>query len=87
MRRGSITTSRRWAPGPLKLGDIVAGEGAALLTTFSAAPGEVKTEVLDLDLKTRGGKPIPVRLFHKVAFGADGTPGTSRTLVLNRGKR
>jgi two-component system cell cycle sensor histidine kinase/response regulator CckA len=27
-----------------------------------------------------------VRLFHKVAFGADGTPGTSRTLVLNRAK-
>ena len=72
--------------GSLKLGDIVAGEGAALLTTFSAAPGEVKTEVLDLDLKTRGGKPVPVRLFHKVAFGADGTPGTSRTLVLNRAK-
>jgi len=72
--------------GSLKLGDIVAGEGAALLTTFSAAPGEVKTEVFDLDLKTRGGKPIPVRLFHKVAFGADGTPGTSRTLVLNRAK-
>ncbi|HVA12296.1 MAG TPA: PAS domain-containing protein, partial [Stellaceae bacterium] len=39
--------------GSLKLNDIVAGEGAALLTTLSAAPGEVKTEVLDLDLKTR----------------------------------
>jgi two-component system, cell cycle sensor histidine kinase and response regulator CckA len=72
--------------GSLKLGDIVAGEGAALLTTLSAAPGEVKTEVLDLDLKTRAGKPLPVRLFHKVAFGADGTPGTSRTLVLNRAR-
>src|SRR6185437_5883061 len=46
----------------------------------------VKTEVLDLDLKTRGGKPVPVRLFHKVAFGADGTPGASRTLVLNRAR-
>ena len=72
--------------GSLKLGDIVAGEGAALLTTLNAAPGEVKTEVLDLDLKTRGGKPVPVRLFHKVAFGADGTPGASRTLVLNRAR-
>jgi two-component system cell cycle sensor histidine kinase/response regulator CckA len=72
--------------GSLKLTDIVAGEGAALLTTFSAAPGDVKTEVLDLDLKTRGGKPVPVRLFHKVAFGADGKPGPSRTLVLNRAK-
>ncbi|HEY5305858.1 MAG TPA: response regulator [Pseudolabrys sp.] len=72
--------------GSLKLGDIVAGEGAALLTTLNAAPGEVKTEVLDLDLKTRSGKPVPVRLFHKVAFGADGTAGVSRTLVLNRAK-
>jgi len=72
--------------GSLKLTDIVAGEGAALLTTLNAAPGEVKTEVLDLDLKTRGGKPLPVRLFHNVAFGADGTPGASRTLVLNRAK-
>src|SRR6266851_3380624 len=72
--------------GSLKLGDIIAGEGAALLTTLNAAPGEVKTEVLDLDLKTRGGKPVPVRLFHKVAFGADGAPGTSRTLVLNRAR-
>ena len=72
--------------GSLKLGDIVAGEGAALLTTFTAPPGDVKTEVLDLDLKTRGGKPVPVRLFHKVAFGADGKPGPSRTLVLNRAR-
>ena len=72
--------------GSLKITDIVAGEGAALLTAFSAAPGDVKIEVLDLDLKTRGGKPVPVRLFHKVAFGADGKPGPSRTLVLNRAR-
>src|SRR5215469_7168995 len=72
--------------GSLKLSDIIAGEGAALLTTLNAAPGEVKTEVLDLDLKTRGGKPVPVRLFHKVAFGADGAPGASRTLALNRAR-
>jgi two-component system cell cycle sensor histidine kinase/response regulator CckA len=72
--------------GGLKLSDIVSGEGAALLTTLTAAPGEVKTEILDLDLKTRGGRSVPVRMFHKVAFGADGAPGTSRTLVLNRGR-
>jgi two-component system cell cycle sensor histidine kinase/response regulator CckA len=70
----------------LKLGDLVAGEGAALLTTISAAPGEVTTEVFDIDLKTRGGRTLPVRLFHKVAFGADGAPGASRTLVLNRAR-
>ncbi|HEX5509389.1 MAG TPA: response regulator [Pseudolabrys sp.] len=72
--------------GSLTLSDLVAGEGAALLTTLNAAPGEVKTEVLDLDLKTRTGKPLPVRIFHKIAFGADGEPGASRTLVLNRAR-
>ena len=44
------------------------------------------TEVVDLDFKTRGGRSVPVRLFHQVAFGADGTPGPSRTLVLNRSR-
>ena len=72
--------------GGLKLDDVVAGEGAALLTTLPVAPGDVKTEIFDIDLKTRAGRTLPVRLFHKVAFGADGTPGTSRTLVLNRAR-
>jgi two-component system cell cycle sensor histidine kinase/response regulator CckA len=72
--------------GGLKLEDIVAGEGAALLTTLAAVPGDVKTEILDIDLKTRSGRTVPARLFHKVAFGADGAPGASRTLVLNRAR-
>src|SRR5436190_4099006 len=65
--------------GGLKLDDIVAGEGAALLTTLVAVPGDVRTQMLDIDLKTRSGRTVPARLFHKVAFGADGTPGASRT--------
>ena len=72
--------------GGLKLDDILAGEGAALLTTLAAVPGDVKTEILDIDLKTRGGRTIPARLFHKVAFGPDGAPGPSRTLVVNRAR-
>ena len=70
--------------GGLKLGDIIAGEGRALVTTLSAAPGEVRTELFDIDLKTKGGRTVPARLYHKVAFGADGEPGASRTLVINR---
>jgi len=70
--------------GGLKLRDIIAGEGGALVTTLSAAPGEVKTELLDIDLKTKSGRTVPARLYHKVAFGADGMPGASRTLVINR---
>src|SRR5579864_8496315 len=72
--------------GGLKLADLIWGDGAALLTTLQGAPGEVKTEVLDLDLRTRSGRTLPVRLYHKLAFGADGAPGSSRTLVLNRAR-
>ncbi|HVG50802.1 MAG TPA: response regulator [Xanthobacteraceae bacterium] len=70
--------------GGLKVTDIVAGQGASLFTGVSGMPGEVKTEMFDLDLKTRSGKTLPARLYHKVAFAADGTPGASRTIVLNR---
>ncbi len=70
--------------GGLRLSDILPGDSAALLTTLSAHPGEVKTEVLDLDLRRRDGRTLPVRLHHKVAFASDATPGASRTLVLNR---
>src|SRR5262249_29553273 len=72
--------------GGLKLADMIWGDGAALLTTLQGAPGEVKTEVLDLDLRARSGRSLPVRLYHKLAFGADGAPGASRTVVLNRGR-
>ncbi|HEX4408504.1 MAG TPA: response regulator [Xanthobacteraceae bacterium] len=72
--------------GGLKLADLVSGDGAALLGPLPAKPGEVKTDMLDLDLRTRNGRRLPVRLFHKVAYGADGAPGASRTLVLNRAR-
>jgi two-component system, cell cycle sensor histidine kinase and response regulator CckA len=49
-------------------------------------PGEVRTEVFDIDLRMRSGKTVPVRLYHKLAFGADGVPGASRTLVISRAR-
>ena len=42
--------------GGLKLADIVTGDGAALLSPVAGEPGDVKTEVHDLDLKTRGAQ-------------------------------
>ena len=72
--------------GSLKLADLVSGDGAALLTMPRAAPGEVRTEVLDLDLRTRSGRTLPVRVLHKVAYNAEGETGASRTLVLNRAR-
>src|ERR1700676_2251287 len=72
--------------GGLRLTDIVSGDGASLLTSIVPAPGEVKTEVFDIDLRMRNGKTMPVRLYHKLAFGADGAPGASRTLVISRAR-
>src|SRR5271155_2897342 len=72
--------------GGLKLTDIVSGDGASLLTSIVAVPGEVRTEVFDIDLRMRGGKTMPARLYHKLAFGADGVPGASRTLVISRAR-
>jgi two-component system, cell cycle sensor histidine kinase and response regulator CckA len=72
--------------GGLRLSDIVSGDGASLLTSIVPAPGEVKTEVFDIDLRMRTGKTMPARLYHKLAFGADGEPGASRTLVISRAR-
>jgi two-component system, cell cycle sensor histidine kinase and response regulator CckA len=72
--------------GGLKLTDVVSGDGASLLTSITPVPGEVKTEVFDIDLRMRGGRTMPVRLYHKLAFGADGAAGASRTLVISRAR-
>jgi two-component system, cell cycle sensor histidine kinase and response regulator CckA len=72
--------------GGLRLTEIVSGDGAALLTSIVPVPGEVKTEVFDIDLRMRSGRTMPVRLYHKLAFGADGAPGASRTLVISRAR-
>ncbi|MBV8566133.1 MAG: response regulator [Methylobacteriaceae bacterium] len=71
--------------GGLKLADIVTNDGAALFASVAGRPGDVKTELFDIDLKRRGGQSLPVRLLHRVAFASDdGTAGPSRTLVINR---
>ena len=57
---------------------------AELLIGLNGAPRSQRTEMLDLDLLRRGGERIPVRLFHSVAFDADGKATPSRTLLLNR---
>ncbi len=70
--------------GGLKLADVVPPNAATMLAAVSGGPGDVKTEILDLDFRRRNGQSLPVRVFHRVAFAFDGSPGPSRTLVLNR---
>jgi two-component system, cell cycle sensor histidine kinase and response regulator CckA len=70
--------------GRLKVDDIIAGDGGAMLKMLTGRPGEVVTQQIDVDLRQRQGRVLPARIFHKVAFSSDGAPGPSRSLVINR---
>ncbi|WP_425453081.1 cell cycle histidine kinase CckA [Bosea caraganae] len=74
----------RFGSGGLHLDDIATANAGALIQAIRGQAGDVRIEVLDVDLKRRNGQPLPVRLHHQVAFGSDGRAGPSRTLVLNR---
>ncbi|MDP4024778.1 response regulator [Methylobacterium sp. NEAU 140] len=69
-------------PGGPHLSEIA--PGAEMLARTAGLPGEVRTDRFDLDLRRRNGHTLPVRLYHRVAFGKDGQPGASRTFVINR---
>jgi two-component system cell cycle sensor histidine kinase/response regulator CckA len=70
--------------GGLALEDVLPRHALELMSGASGAPGEVRTENFDLDLRRRNGQFLPVRLYHRIAFGQDGKAGPSRTLVLSR---
>jgi two-component system cell cycle sensor histidine kinase/response regulator CckA len=74
----------QYGSGELKLSDIVAGDGSALLSAVAGRSSEVRTEQFDVDFRRRSGQSMPVRIIHRVAFAQDCTPGPSRTLVINR---
>jgi two-component system cell cycle sensor histidine kinase/response regulator CckA len=46
--------------------------------------GEIRTEIIDIDLVRRNGTSFPVRLLHRAARLADGELGETRTLVLDK---
>jgi len=67
----------------IRLEDLVRGDGASLLMR-GRSDGEIRTEVIDIDLVGRNGTSFPVRLLHRAARLADGELGETRTLVLDR---
>lgn len=71
-------------PGSIKIGELVAGEGLALIQSVHAEPGSNRTAMLDLDLRKSNGQSLPVRIIHRVSAARDGAPGESRTIVLDR---
>ncbi len=73
-----------FVPGSVRLSQIVAGDGMALLSSVKAEPGSTRDAVVDLDLMAISGAAIPVRIMHRVASSREGIAATSRTIVLNR---
>jgi len=71
--------------GAIGISDIVRGDGASLLMR-GRSDGEIRTEVIDIDLVRRNGVTLPVRLLHRAARLADGELGETRTLVLDRSR-
>ncbi|MGV3650820.1 MAG: PAS domain-containing protein, partial [Devosia sp.] len=69
--------------GAIALEDLVRGDGASLLMR-GRADGQIRTEVIDIDLVRRNGTSLPVRLLHRAARLAAGELGETRTLVLDR---
>jgi two-component system, cell cycle sensor histidine kinase and response regulator CckA len=72
-----------FSAGSLGLRDIVRGAGAGLLMG-GRADGEIRTDIIDLDLVRRDGTSFPVRMLNRVARLAEGDLGETRTLVLDR---
>jgi len=71
--------------GAIKVEDFVRGDGASLLMG-GRSDGEIRTEIIDIDLVRRDGTTLPVRLLHRAARLADGELGETRTLVLDRSR-
>ena len=61
---------------------LIADNGASGLGIVGE--GDDPDVVEGIVLMSRGGQSLPVQLHHRIAFGQDGQPGPSRTLVLNR---
>ncbi|WP_052775020.1 cell cycle histidine kinase CckA [Candidatus Liberibacter africanus] len=69
----------------MSLGDIIAGEGLALIKAIRTEMNHQKTVTLDLDLRRAdNGHGIPVKLVHRILASCDGKPGESRTVVVSR---
>ena len=73
-----------FTPGAVRLPEIVAGDGMALIHAVKVEPGTTRDVVIDLDLATASGKALPVRFMHRMTATREGVAGGTRTIVLNR---
>jgi two-component system cell cycle sensor histidine kinase/response regulator CckA len=70
--------------GRLTLEDIATIDGKQLLLGVSPRAGKERTDTVDIEMKTRDGRLLPVRIIHRTDFDSQGKPQPSRSLVLRR---
>lgn len=70
--------------GELNLSSLIVGENSDIFSELTSKPGGETVDTFDVDLTTRDGTSLPVRIIHRVRFGDDGRAGDSQSLVLNR---
>ncbi|MGL4813542.1 MAG: PAS domain-containing protein, partial [Beijerinckiaceae bacterium] len=73
-----------FTPGKISVDDLFVGANGALLFGASGQAGEVHERAFDLELRKRNGRPMPVRVLHTLAYGSDGAPGASRTVIIDQ---
>jgi two-component system, cell cycle sensor histidine kinase and response regulator CckA len=72
-----------FVPGKLNIGDLVAGDGMALIKAAKSRPG-TRSAVFDLDMLRKNGSALPARFLQSVHRNADGAATGMRIIVLNR---
>ncbi|HEY7764071.1 MAG TPA: PAS domain-containing protein, partial [Aestuariivirgaceae bacterium] len=70
--------------GRLRLEDIATITGKQLLLGIAPKPGTDRIDTIDIEVKTREGRLLPVRVIHRTDFDESGKPRPSRSLVLRR---
>jgi two-component system cell cycle sensor histidine kinase/response regulator CckA len=70
--------------GGLTLDDILSESGIAVLRNVSLKPGESRTEIFDIDLRTKSGEAFPARIIQRNDADAQGVLQPTRALVISK---
>ncbi len=73
------------AAGEIMLRDLMSEDSAAMVQQISDGPSPGEVARFDIDLISRDGMSVPVRVFHRVMDLPDGENQLSHMLVMNRG--
>jgi two-component system cell cycle sensor histidine kinase/response regulator CckA len=70
----------------LTLEDIAPGRDGSVLKSVSMKPGQSRTDVFDIDLRTRSGEALPARIIQRLDTDTQGVQQPSRVMVIAKSK-